>query len=47
MMAYRKGRWLDRLGTGYIVFVVAVPAAVYYLVIQMYITDLFSIADAL
>jgi len=43
MMAYRKGRWLDRLGTGYIVFVVAVPAAVYYLVIQMYITELFQL----
>ncbi|MFJ7666892.1 ABC transporter permease [Lysinibacillus sp. NPDC097195] len=43
LMAHMKGRWLDRLGTGYIVFVVAVPAAVYYLVIQMYITDIFHL----
>lgn len=43
MMAHLKGRWLDRLGTGYIVFIVAVPAAVYYLVIQMYITDIFHL----
>lgn len=43
LMAQMKGRWLDRLGTGYIVFVVAVPAAVYYIFIQMYITDLFNL----
>ncbi len=43
LMAQMKRRWLDRLGTGYIVFVVAVPAAVYYLVIQMYITDIFRL----
>ena len=43
LMAQMKGRWLDRLGTGYIVFVVAVPAAVYYLFIQMYITDIFKL----
>nr|WP_106780202.1 ABC transporter permease [Lysinibacillus timonensis] len=43
LMAQMKGRWLDRLGTGYIVFVVAVPAMVYYLLIQVYITDLFKL----
>lgn len=43
LMAQMKGRWLDRLGTGYIVFVVAVPAAVYYIFIQMYVTDLFNL----
>ncbi|KGR74398.1 ABC transporter permease [Ureibacillus sinduriensis] len=43
LMAHMKGRWLDRLGTGYIVFVVAVPAAVYYIFIQMYVTDLFNL----
>jgi len=43
LMAHMKGRWLDRLGTGYIVFVVAVPAAVYYIFIQMYVTDLFKL----
>ena len=42
-MAQMKGRWLDRLGTGYIVFVVAVPAMVYYLLIQVYITDFFKL----
>jgi len=43
LMAHMKGRWLDRLGTGYIVFVVAVPAAVYYIFIQMYVTDVFKL----
>ncbi|MGE7665331.1 ABC transporter permease [Ureibacillus composti] len=43
LMAQMKGRWLDRLGTGYIVFVVAVPAMVYYLIIQMYITEIFHL----
>ncbi len=43
LMAQMKGRWLDRLGTGYIVFVVAVPAMVYYLLIQVYITDIFKL----
>lgn len=38
-MAQFKGRWLDRLGTGYIVIIVAVPAMVYFLMIQMYISD--------
>ncbi len=43
LMAQMKGRWLDRLGTGYIVFIVAVPAMVYYLLIQVYITDFFKL----
>jgi len=43
LMAQMKGRWLDRLGTGYIVFVVAVPSMVYYLLIQVYITDIFKL----
>ncbi|BDH62471.1 ABC transporter permease [Lysinibacillus sp. PLM2] len=43
LMAQMKGRWLDRLGTGYIVFVVAVPAMVYYLLIQVYVTDFFRL----
>lgn len=42
LMAQFKGRWLDRLGTGYIVFVVAVPAMVYFLMIQMYVTGWFG-----
>lgn len=43
LMARFKNRWIDRLGTGYIVFVVAVPAAVYYLVIQIYVTYIFDL----
>lgn len=42
-MAQFKGRWLDRLGTGYIVFIVAVPSMVYYLLIQVYITDFLNL----
>ncbi|SOC36464.1 ABC transporter permease [Ureibacillus acetophenoni] len=43
LMAQMKGRWLDRLGTGYIVFIVAVPSMVYFLLIQVYITDIFKL----
>lgn len=43
LMAQFKGRWLDRLGTGYIVFIVAVPSMVYFLLIQVYISDLFNL----
>lgn len=43
LMAQFKGRWLDRLGTGYIVIVVAVPAMVYFLMIQMYISEWFNL----
>ncbi len=37
--AREKDRLFDRLGTGYIVFINAVPAAVYYLFLQLYITS--------
>lgn len=37
--AREKGRLFDRLGTGYIVFINAVPSAVYYLFLQLYITS--------
>lgn len=43
VMAQFKGRWLDRLGTGYIVIIVSVPAMVYFLMIQMYISDWFNL----
>lgn len=33
-----KGRWLDRIFTGYIVFINAVPAAVYLIFIQLYMS---------
>ena len=38
--AREKGKWFDRVGTGYIVFINAVPAAVYYLFLQLYVTQL-------
>ncbi len=44
LMARKKGGWFDRFGTGFIVFIEAVPAAVYYLFIQMYGTKLFGIS---
>lgn len=43
LMAQFKGRWLDRIGTGYIVFIVAVPSMVYFLLIQVYISDFFNL----
>ncbi len=36
LMARNKGKWFDKLGTLFIVFIQAVPAAVYYLFIQLY-----------
>ncbi|HHX27802.1 MAG: ABC transporter permease [Bacillota bacterium] len=33
-----KGKWVDRIFTGYIVFINAVPAAVYLIFIQLYIS---------
>jgi len=39
LMAKEKDRFLDRVGTSYIVFINAVPAAVYYLFIQLYATQ--------
>ncbi|MBC8588733.1 ABC transporter permease [Paratissierella segnis] len=38
MMALNRNRLWDKLGTSYVVFINAVPAAVYYLFIQLYIT---------
>lgn len=37
----KNGIW-DKLGTAYIVFINAVPAAVYYLFLQLYVTDIFK-----
>jgi len=42
-MAKHKGKALDRLWTGYVVFVNAVPLAVYLLFIQLYGTSLFHL----
>lgn len=43
LMAKSKGKFWDKLGTGFIVFIQAVPAAVYYLFIQLYGTQIFGI----
>ena len=42
-MARSKGKFWDRIGTVYIVFINAVPAAVYYIFIQMYGTSALAI----
>lgn len=38
-MAKSKGKWPDKIGTGFIILVEAVPSAVYFLFIQMYATN--------
>lgn len=43
LMAKYKGKFFDHVGTAFIVFIQAVPAAVYYLFIQLYGTDLLGI----
>ena len=43
IMALNKNKVWDRLGTGYIVFISAVPAAVYYLFLQLYVTNIFRL----
>ncbi|NLL81885.1 MAG: ABC transporter permease [Tissierellia bacterium] len=42
-MALNKDKIWDRIGTGYIVFISAVPSAVYYLFIQLYVSDVFKL----
>ena len=44
LMARYKNGFFDHLGTGFIVLINAVPAAVYYLFIQLYGTDLLGIS---
>lgn len=44
LMARYKGKLFDHIGTAYIVFIQAVPAAVYYLFIQIYGTKLLDIS---
>lgn len=43
VMARSKGRWPDKVGTGFIVFIQAAPSAVYFLFIQMYFTEWFPL----
>lgn len=43
IMALFKGKGPDKIGNAYIVFINAVPAAVYYLFIQLYASDIFHL----
>lgn len=43
LMARSKSKFWDKVGTGYIVFINAVPAAVYYLFLQLYVTNIFKL----
>ena len=43
VMALNKSRFWDKFGTVYIVFISAVPAAVYYLFLQLYVTGIFKL----
>ncbi|MDD5936612.1 MAG: ABC transporter permease [Clostridiales bacterium] len=43
LMARSKGKFWDKLGTGFIVFIQAVPAVVYYLFIQIFGTEWFGL----
>jgi oligopeptide transport system permease protein len=43
LMARSKSKFWDKIGTGYIVFINAVPAAVYYLFLQLYVTDILKL----
>ncbi len=43
LMAMNKSKFWDKLGTGYVVFIRAVPAAIYYLFLQLYLTGVFKI----
>ncbi|MDF2589930.1 MAG: Oligopeptide transport system permease protein OppB [Anaerocolumna sp.] len=44
IMARSKGKFWDKFGTGFIVFIQAVPAAVYYLFIQVFGHDIFGVS---
>lgn len=43
LMARSKGKLMDKLGTGYILIINALPAAVYYLLIQLSLSSLFKL----
>lgn len=44
LMARSKGGFADKLGNAYIVFIQAVPDAVYFIFIQLYGSDLFGVS---
>lgn len=43
VMARSKDKFWDKIGNGYVVFINAVPAAVYYLFLQLYVTDILKL----
>jgi oligopeptide transport system permease protein len=43
LMARSKNKLWDKIGNGYVVFINAVPAAVYYLFLQLYVTDMLKL----
>ena len=43
LMARSKSKLWDKIGNGYVVFINAVPAAIYFLFLQLYITDIFKL----
>ncbi len=43
LMARSKSKFWDKIGNGYVVFINAVPAAIYFLFLQLYVTDIFKI----
>lgn len=43
IMALNKNKFLDKVGTMYIVLINAIPAAIYYLFIQIYLTGRFNL----
>jgi oligopeptide transport system permease protein len=43
LMARFKGKFMDKLGTVYVVGANAVPAVIYYLLIQVFFTDIFNL----
>ena len=43
LMARWKGKFFDRLGNAYVLLINALPAAVYYLFIQLYLSTLLSL----
>ncbi len=42
-MARMQGKWGDKLGTAIVVFITAVPSAIYFIYIQMYFTKIFGL----
>ena len=43
LMARSKGEFWDKIGTSYVVIINAVPAAVYYLFLQLYVTNILKL----